>query len=689
MNKNYSSLINYRPEIDGLRAIAVLSITFYHAQMQLFDIKWFEGGFIGVDVFFVISGYLITRIILSELQDNTFSLINFYQRRARRILPMLFFVIIVSLPFAWKILLPSDLTEYAKSILASLSFVSNFFFYFSATEYGANSALLKPLLHTWSLAVEEQFYLVFPILAIFVSKLFRKHFLTIFVALSLLSLQLGVEMEERNPDLNFFLSITRFWELAVGSILAYRELNFKILEEGIAKRILPMLGLYLIIYSILFFDNANSHPSFQTLIPIIGVALIISYASKEELVGKILGSKIFVWIGLISYSIYLWHFPIFAFSRIGGKILNNFEKFELILLTFILSIISYFVIEKPFRKLVSLKFFIISVFITIIGLILISTYIIKSDGVATKSRLGLNSKIIATAEPSILFTDKFGDKLCEEKDSLYIKGRQFCMLGDTNNSKVDFVLLGDSHAMHSQHLLNNISLKYGMKGVYGGRSGCPPLLGVYPLRSDRKNFPGGASKRCHDINQNAYEFVKANEIKTVLLIARWDYYVDGSNRGEFVNISDSSLELGDETFARKIYRDAIKKTFYSYREIDVKVVVLLQIPHQEKDVRNFLINIFRDSNIENQKKMFIENLRDGVLRAQHLSRQEIASSPWKELSLNFKDENLFIIDPTDIFCGIERCPFLTKDYAIYTDTNHASKLGFDRLEKYFLKAFNL
>ena len=687
MNKNYSSLINYRPEIDGLRAIAVLSITFYHAQMQLFDIKWFEGGFIGVDVFFVISGYLITRIILSELQDNTFSLINFYQRRARRILPMLFFVIIVSLPFAWKILLPSDLTEYAKSILASLSFVSNFFFYFSATEYGANSALLKPLLHTWSLAVEEQFYLVFPILAIFVSKLFRKHFLTIFVALSLLSLQLGVEMEERNPDLNFFLSITRFWELAVGSILAYRELNFKILEEGIAKRILPMLGLYLIIYSILFFDNANSHPSFQTLIPIIGVALIISYASKEELVGKILGSKIFVWIGLISYSIYLWHFPIFAFSRIGGKILNNFEKFELILLTFILSIISYFVIEKPFRKLVSLKFFIVSVFIAFIGLILISTYIIKSDGVATKSRLGINSKMIATAQPSILFGDN--EDSCEKKDALYVKESKFCLLGNTNKKKVDFLLLGDSHAMHAQPLLNKISLEHDLKGIFGGQSGCPALLGVYLLRDSIHSFPGDESITCHNFNQNGYEFVKANDIKTVFLIARWDYYVNGSDRGELLNISDSSLKLGDVFHARKIYRKAVKKTFYSYREIDVKVVVLLQVPHQLNDVGDFLTKIFKEDDHEYLKKMLIENLKMGVLREEHLSRQEIASSPWKELDLNFEDKHLFIIDPTDVFCGIERCPYLTKEYAIYTDTHHASELGFDRLENYFHKALDL
>ena len=350
VNQVNSPKLSYRAEIDGLRAVAVVSVILYHAQMVLFGRDWFEGGFIGVDVFFVISGYLITRIILSELESKgSFSFLNFYERRARRILPMLFVVIFVSVPYAWQKLLPSDFVEYAESILASLFFGSNFFFYFSTTEYGADSALLKPFLHTWSLGVEEQFYLVFPILAIIAFKYFRKHFLTILVVLSLLSLQFAELMEVRNSDLNFYLPFSRFWELTVGSMLAYRELYYKPSNEGFVSKSLPMIGLYLIAYSILFFDGKTPHPSFHTLIPIIGVALIIGFASKDELVGKVLGSKPFVWIGLISYSAYLWHFPIFAFSRMG-KESTTYDKFEWIALTFLLSLLSFFVIERPFRK---------------------------------------------------------------------------------------------------------------------------------------------------------------------------------------------------------------------------------------------------------------------------------------------------------------------------------------------------
>ena len=210
-----SSRLTYRAEIDGLRAIAVISVILYHVQMVLFGRDWFEGGFIGVDIFFVISGYLITRIILFELRTKgSFSFLNFYERRARRILPMLFVVMVVSIPFAWQKLLPSAFVEYAESILASLFFGSNFFFYFSAAEYGADSALLKPLLHTWSLGVEEQFYLVFPILTVVAFKFFRNHFITILVGLSLLSLQFAELMEVRNSDLNFYLPFSRL--LGVG-----------------------------------------------------------------------------------------------------------------------------------------------------------------------------------------------------------------------------------------------------------------------------------------------------------------------------------------------------------------------------------------------------------------------------------------------------------------------------------------
>lgn len=675
-----SPKLSYKPEIDGLRAIAVVSVILYHAQMVLFGRDWFEGGFIGVDIFFVISGYLITRIILSELESKgSFSFLNFYERRARRILPMLFVVIFVSMPYAWQRLLPSAFVEYAESILASLFFGSNFFFYFSTTEYGADSALLKPFLHTWSLGVEEQFYLVFPILAIVAFKYFHKHFLTILVGLSLLSIQFAELMEVRNSDLNFYLPFSRFWELAVGSMLAYRELYYKPSNEGFASKSLPMIGLCLIAYSILFFDGKTPHPSFHTLIPIVGVALIIEFASKNELVGRVLGSKPFVWIGLISYSAYLWHFPIFAFSRMG-KEPTNYDKFECIVSTIILSVFSYFLVERPFRKMVRLKVFMTSIFISSVLIVIGYLYVIKTDGVATKFRFGFYPNIIDTAQPSYLY----GDKGCENKDAINFNGTQFCVLGDASKSEVDFLLVGDSHAMHAQPLLSKISNRFGLKGIFGGNSGCPPLLGIYPVRGSP--HPNDWSKRCYGFNQNGFDFVKNNSVETVFLVARWDYYVDGANKGSLNNISDVSLEFGNITQTRKVYKEAVHRTFEAYRSLGVKVIVVLQVPHQNIDVKIFLQGLLNAQSIEERERQFDKALSMGVPRDEHLNKQKIASSTWKELSKKYSNGELIVIDPTSVFCDDVKCAFITEDFAIYTDPDHASEQGYDRLEVSFEKA---
>ncbi len=353
----------------------------HHAQIIVYGRDWFEGGFIGVDIFFVISGYLIARIILSELELNgSFSFLNFYERRARRILPMLLTVILASLVCGFYKFLPNEMRELSASSLSSLLFSSNFFFYNIATKYGAESSLLKPMLHTWSLGVEEQFYLIFPILALLVFKYFRSHFLTILFILSLLSLLFSEFNVSRNFDSNFYLPFSRFWELAIGSMLAYIELKRNTSVHNFSKHVLPTLGFCLIICSIFFFDHKTPHPSFYTLIPIIGVALIIIFSSQDELIGKIFSNRIFVWIGLISYSAYLWHFPIFAFARNDVQSLTNIDKLGLMSTTLVLSIASYLLIEKPFRNRLSSKLaLLILAFATFITA-LILTYVGFSDG---------------------------------------------------------------------------------------------------------------------------------------------------------------------------------------------------------------------------------------------------------------------------------------------------------------------
>jgi peptidoglycan/LPS O-acetylase OafA/YrhL len=337
--------INYRPEIDGLRAVAVIPVIFFHA-----GFSFFSGGFIGVDVFFVISGYLITTIILKELDNKTFSLKGFYERRARRILPALIFVILISSIISFIFLTRSELASYFRSVNATLLFYSNFHFW-KTTPYFLSESDLEPLLHTWSLSIEEQFYFIFPLTLIIFYKFLRKYIFLLFVFGFVSSLLLcQIVALKTGGTLNFYFTFSRAWELALGALCAYTIMYRKLYLSNILKNLLPVIGIALILFSIFFFDRSTIYPSFYTLVPTVGTALIILFANKESFVKKILSIKIFVALGLISYSLYLWHQPLLAFGRV---FLDDFSikiKLSLIFIALISSYLTYIFIEKPFRK---------------------------------------------------------------------------------------------------------------------------------------------------------------------------------------------------------------------------------------------------------------------------------------------------------------------------------------------------
>ncbi|MCH6585108.1 MAG: acyltransferase, partial [Proteobacteria bacterium] len=338
--------MNYRREIDGLRALAVIPVIFFHAGFQAFS-----GGFIGVDVFFVISGYLITSIILTEKTSGKFTLTNFYERRARRILPALFFIMLVCLPFSWLWLLPSDLNDFSKSLIVVPIFSSNFLFV-NQSGYFDTAIELKPLIHTWSLAVEEQYYLLFPI---FISFLWYKCWpwaARIIFVVALISLIFSNWGAHNYPTATFYLLPTRIWELFIGSLVALYLFNHNqnLLSERKTSSVLGIVGLLLIVFSIITFDEGTPFPSFYALIPTIGTALIILFSSQNELVGKWLGNKLFVGLGLISYSAYLWHQPLFAFARIRSfSVPTTGLLLSLSLLAIFLAYLSWKYVEKPFR----------------------------------------------------------------------------------------------------------------------------------------------------------------------------------------------------------------------------------------------------------------------------------------------------------------------------------------------------
>ena len=358
--------MKYRGEIDGLRALAVIPVILFHAGFELFS-----GGFVGVDVFFVISGYLITTILIEDIENKRFSIVNFYERRARRILPALFFVMLACIPLAWMWMLPNQMKDFSHSLIAVSLFVSNILFWQESGYFDA-AAEEKPLLHTWSLAVEEQYYVLFPIFLILAWRFGKNRVFWMIVVMALISLLLSEWGWRNMPSANFYLAPTRAWELFAGSIAA-----FMVQKHGVQKNnALAFLGLAAIIFSIFFYDETTPFPSVYALVPVLGVVLLVLYADKETLAAKLLSTKGFVGIGLISYSAYLWHQPLFAFARIKYIDEPPYQIFLLLLFGSIgLAVMSWRYIEKPFRS----KEFIASK----------TVFLISGIGIFTFSLIGL------------------------------------------------------------------------------------------------------------------------------------------------------------------------------------------------------------------------------------------------------------------------------------------------------------
>jgi len=341
--------MRYRPDVDGLRAIAVLPVIFFHAGLD----AW-SGGFVGVDVFFVISGYLITSLILAEKLEGRFSILTFYERRARRILPVLFCVMLVCLPFAWFWMLPYEMENFSRSILAVVFFVSNILFW-RQTGYFATDAALEPLLHTWSLAVEEQYYFFFPLAFLACWRLGLRWVIGLFVLAGLASFAVAYWGATNRPDATFYLLPTRGWELLVGATIAlvyqqYRDRSAKWAAGQSINQVLSFLGVALIGYAVFRFDGNIPFPGPYALVPTLGAALIILASSPEVVIGRVLSHPWIVKVGLISYSAYLWHQPLFAFARLRSVT----EPSEVVFLCLAISsiVLAYFswrYVERPFR----------------------------------------------------------------------------------------------------------------------------------------------------------------------------------------------------------------------------------------------------------------------------------------------------------------------------------------------------
>ena len=567
--------IDYRPEIDGLRAIAIISVILYHAQIELFNHKFFLGGFIGVDIFFVISGYLITSIILKEfLITGKFSLSGFYERRIRRILPALLLVMLASLPFAWLYLLPTNFVDFSKSILYSLGFISNFYFHFSGEEYGAVNGLYKPMLHTWSLSVEEQYYIIFPIILLISLRFLRNYLVLIFIFGFLLSLIIADWGSKNYPSFTFYILPTRMWELLAGTILAYCEQKLRPRRHKIIlDNTLQYVGLFLIFISIIFFNDGIPHPSLITLAPITGICLIIWFSNKESFITKILSSKVLVSIGLISYSLYLWHYPIFAFSRITdfvhGSVIN---KIFIIFLLMILSVITYFFIEKPARNKNN-KFKFVLLTLSFVYLVLISANMLIIKGNGFNKERNLNSKILNLDNGELLIESM---KFVNDKD---FKKKTILSFSKKDNFK-NVLIVGDSH---SAMMFNVFNLNKELFPEYKfGQMKLNPIDDPNLLLSDERYIKSDIIIFSYRFGEEKYYYIK-NLIpkikkKEIIIMSKSNEYKNFFKRKPYFNLTLADVYILDNEVKKITQKEIneINSLYFNNREDTKKINTKIQ-----------------------------------------------------------------------------------------------------------------
>lgn len=440
----------YRADIDGMRAVAVLLVVLGHL-----GFKHFKGGFVGVDVFFVISGYLISSIILSQIEASTFSIVNFYERRIRRIVPALLAMMFVTVLLSYRYLLPTELMNFARSLIAALFSVSNFYFWSQSGYFDAPSTI-KPLLHTWSLAVEEQFYIVFPILLLFVRRFFRTRLRLSILIFAIASFVVSAFGAYTNPDATFYLAHTRAWELLLGTLVWMRI--FPELRGRVVREIAALAGLALILFAGITYTAETHFPGIAALAPCCGAALIIAAGQAgKSFVGKALSLRPVVFIGLISYSLYLWHWPLLVFQNLGdllGSYSVRDSQIAIMVASLIIATISWKWIEGPFRegklKLSGAPLF------QAAGAAAACCALIAGLALFTH---GFNERYSPEArrlEAYLAYQPTFREGTCyfnsrEENESLNIEA---CLTQDP--SKENDLLIGDSHAAHLWYGLSTV-----------------------------------------------------------------------------------------------------------------------------------------------------------------------------------------------------------------------------------------
>jgi peptidoglycan/LPS O-acetylase OafA/YrhL len=644
---------NYRADIDGLRAIAVLSVVFFHAGLGV------GGGFVGVDVFFVISGFLITSLILRDLDRGSFSIVEFWERRARRIFPALAVVVIVTLIAGWFLMLPFGLQVIGQSAVALTVFASNIQFW-RTSGYFDPAAEENPLLHTWSLSVEEQFYLIVPLLLCLVFALRFQRRLGLILGVGVLaSFLVSVYYLGRDPKGAFYLLPSRAWELGAGSLLVLA----RPVSNSAFRGLMAWLGLASVLYACFFYDAHTAFPGFAAIMPVMGAVLLIwagmtggaADESKPTLVQRFLEAKLLVGIGLLSYSFYLWHWPFFAFHR---YLFSDSPGVPLalgyIILALLISIASLKYIERPFRerrwaqsrKKVFLFTGLVSLLVMIAGLSLWQTR-------GMPSRLPTE---VAT------FDATKGDAFFQNSRSFIDEEKTIAVLG-AENKPCKLMVWGDSHGGVLLSMIDEICDENNISALAATRGQHPPVMewsGADPASFQHATKTQYADKAMSHIRR----LVQSGELEYVLLAFRWNYYLEDVPR----SVDDAVPIAG--------FPDALIKTVKTLEQLGLKVFILLEVP---------------DFGVHVPKAVALHQWRGlpepRLSQQQHNERQQFYMPLIKRLLA--ETPNVHLVDAAPYFISKDgEVSFIDEqELLLYRDDHHLTEHASMRLKPLFEKLF--
>lgn len=671
--------MKYRPEIDGLRFLAVFIVIVYHIRLNLFDINIFQGGFIGVDVFFVISGYLITSIILEDINKNQFNLFNFFERRIRRIIPLLIFISLFFLIIAVIILGGQSLVDLANTVLSSIFFYSNFFFIFKEVEYGVDTNSINPFLHTWSLSIEEQYYILFPLFIILIKK--NINFLKISILIFfIMSLVLCIQGYQNYPNVNFFLFSSRIWEILLGSILAFiPKYKFKNIYPS---NLLTTAGLILILISAIYFNDIDEKfPSSKNLIPTLGTALIIYFGSQQKnLISKILSFKLFVFFGKVSFSLYLIHMPVISLIRntdiVSGTVINKFLAMIFILM---FSIFTYFFIEKIFRNKViiskkTLYKYILLAYIILISLIFYINFK-NGDVFPIEEKYDLLLSTGKYHEINKISNDCIDHKITTDE----LKKNEFiCSYNKSSNKKI--FLIGDSYMINLADVLISNYPKYNYQVHI--TSGCFFL----PNYNKRNKWSKNIDKLC---NKDEFSKIKnillSNKNSVFIFNHRIQVYLENSF---FFPDTEWDYYYEDLENNKKIISSKFVNEYRKLTEGNNKIFLIYPTPELEFRPYDKVNNIITLSRFKDNDA-YQEIKKIGVKYSDYIKRSKNSIDMY-DIALN---QNIYKIDPSEFICNEKNddlCKIIQSNGILYEDDNHLSKFGSQRLAKVIIqKLFNM